>query len=857
MRHLNLTKRLFWIIAFFVISSNVIVTMYIYHKSEQLIEARAYSKAKTLQEYFMTMRAVYIQQFLSSKIELNDATVGFLPAHASTHISEELEINSTQGISIRNVSDRPRNPSNKAITIEENAIHYFNNNTQISDKIELIKEGDKEFYFFASPLRIEPYCLKCHGKREEVLPYIANRYTTAYDYKLGEIRGLTSIKIPKGFLFDEVIALFWQEALFNFLVMTILLSFMYIAIKELTKREAEQKQELERLVGQRTESLAQKSLELEKSYEHQKHLYSVLRTVADSNQILITTQTLDELLKQTALCLFSNDSFSHVKIGLWENNALRVKETCGFDEDFELNPLEQMVFDCNDALISTPSTKDIPTICREYMLKYHVTECYTTALKSDKFATVPLGVLSVWTTMPEGFSPEERAMIEELAGDIGFAVNSFLQKESILKLSFYDTLTNLANKTMLSDHARFAMSVSKKNKTYSGLIFMDLDNFKSINDLKGHSAGDKLLVMMSQRLDKLAHQNNMVSRFGGDEFAILVPNISSSLTESAKFVEEMAIAILVAMKEPFVIDKDPFYITVSIGITLFNEHDTIEKIMAHADSAMYVAKASGRDTIRFFDEDIQKTIEEKSFVLHQLRDSLDTKRFELYYQIQVNKEAKIIGVEALVRWQHSEKGLISPAYFIPLCEESGLIIPLGKWVLNEAIEQVVRWSEDKEKANWRVSINVSARQFEQENFVSLVEEAIFNTHINPSLIRLELTESLLIGDAQRALEKILQLKAIGVSLSVDDFGTGYSSLQYLKQLSVDELKIDQSFIRDFLTQKGDALIVEAIISIGKKFNMEVIAEGVETKEQFEKLQEMGCENFQGFYFGKPSLPQKL
>ena len=250
-------------------------------------------------------------------------------------------------------------------------------------------------------------------------------------------------------------------------------------------------------------------------------------------------------------------------------------------------------------------------------------------------------------------------------------------------------------------------------------------------------------------------------------------------------------------------------------------------------------------------------MEEKSLMLQELRDAIEGKEFELYYQVQVNKEAHIIGVEALIRWIHPKRGMVSPAAFIPLCEEIGLIVPLGQWVLEQAVRQVSLWQKDTQKSQWRISVNVSARQFEQENFVTLVKETIQRAHINPSLIRLELTESLLIGDTKSALEKITELKLFGISLSVDDFGTGYSSLQYLKELSVNELKIDQSFIWDFLHQKSDALIVEAIISIGTKFNMEVIAEGVETKEQFEMLKAMGCQNFQGYYFGKPLPPQEL
>ena len=852
MRQVNLTKRLFWIVTLLVLFANAFFVSYLYQQAEDLAKIRAYSKAKTLQDYFMSMRLVYHKQFLESGIDLNDSTIGFLPAHASTHISDEFLKRSRQGITIRNVSDRPRNPVNQADAVETKAIHYFNEHSNQDETMELIEENGKEFFFFAAPLRIHAYCLLCHGEKNEVLPYIAKRYDNAYGYKLGEVRGLTSIKILKSTLSDDVMELFLKEALFGLLVILGLLGFIYMAIKELTKRDVEQKKELEVLVLQRTKTLAQKSAELETSYEHQKHLYAVLRTVADSNQILITTQTLDELLYETAKCLFENESFAHVKIALYENETLHVKESFGFDEAYDVNIIEKAVFEHGGFRIMTPKSENLPSSCQLVLSQYHVSEAYITALKSDTFALKPLGVMSICTTMPNGFSIEERAMIEELAGDIGFAINSFRQKESILKLSYYDTLTNLANKVMLTEQMKRCINTNKQKNTYGALLFMDLDNFKSINDLKGHTAGDKLLVMMAHRLEDFTQEHDMVARFGGDEFALLLPSLSSSIEEAAKMAEERAMQILLATKEPFLIDAHLCYITVSIGIGLFDGNEDVATLLRHADSAMYTAKTDGRNTIRFFDPHIQKVMEEKSSMLQDLRDAIDSKQFTLFYQPQVDVDANIIGVEALIRLKKANGNLVSPLQFIPLCEESGLIIPLGSWVLNEAMAQVKYWENDPQKRTWRVSINVSTKQFEREDFVEGVRAALESIQIDPSLIRLELTESLLIRDSAKALAKIQELKMLGLSLSVDDFGTGYSSLQYLKHLNVDELKIDQSFVRDFLMNKSDALIVETIISIGKNFNMDIIAEGVETREQFEKLKSMGCHYFQGYYFGKPA-----
>ncbi|MDD2383726.1 MAG: EAL domain-containing protein [Sulfurospirillaceae bacterium] len=858
MRHLNLTKRLFWIIAFLVLLSNSLVTLYLYHKFETLSQNRAYSKAKTLQEYFVSMRYVYHKQFLSSGLDLNDSTIGFLPAHASSHISDEFKKHSTQNISIRNVSDNPRNEDNRADALEKQAIDYFTAHPNENDKMDIIKSPGKDFYFFAAPLRIEAYCLACHGKKSEVLPYIAKRYTNAYNYKLNDVRGITSIKIPVSLIFNEIIATFWQEIFFSWMVILCLLIIMYIAIKELTKNDVKQKKALEEAVEERTVKLEHKSIELEHAYEHQKHLYSILRTVADSNQILITSQTLNALLEKTALCLYSNDSFSHVKISLVQNNALHVIESYGFEEDKkEVNELEVYVFEHNTTLKFTEITPHMPESCKEKFIQRGITELYVTGLTSDKFSKSILGVLSVSTFLPGGFSQEERDMLEELAGDIGFAINSFLQKEDIIKLSYYDPLTKLANRTMLTEHVRMAIVAAKEKKSFGALLFMDLDNFKSINDLKGHSAGDTLLVLMAERLVRFSSQNSFIARFGGDEFAYLLPFAGNNSQEAVQNAETVAMQITVLLKEPFVLDNHPFYLTISIGISILNGTEQADTLLSRADSAMYAAKDAGKNTICFFDENIQKTMEEKSFLLHELRDAIDLQQFKLYYQKQVDSKGEPIGVEALVRWIHPQKGLVSPLSFIPLCEESGLMIPLGSWVINQAIAQAKIWQGDSEKAHWRISINVSVKQFAHENFVPFVKETLMHYGVKPQRICLEITESVLIGDIKLTLAKIMQLKDMGITFSIDDFGTGYSSLQYMKQLSLDELKIDQSFIRDLLVHKSDASIVETMLSIGQKLGIIVIAEGVETQEQFECLKAMGCLYFQGYLFSKPTTVEML
>ena len=857
MKYLNLTKKLYWVIALSVLFANTLVVFYLYHQFVYLAENRAYSNAKSLEDYFVSMRRVYHQQFLESGIDLNDSTVGFLPAHASALISTEFSKITHEGITIRNVSDRPRNEVNRADSLEAKAIEYFTLHSNAKEKMEQIEQNGKSFYFYTSPLRIESYCLACHGPRNEVIPYISKHYDTAYDYKLGDVRGITSIKIPASLVLNEIIGTFWKGVAFNGAILFLLLVLIYIAIKELTQQARQRREDLEILVVERTSSLQKTSIELQNTCALKEHLYSVLRTVADTNQILITAQTLEELLKNVASCLFANDSFAYVKIIVLEDNILHVKQSFGFEDDYSINELERYVFEHRSSLKVFKDSPFMTDECREKFIESGVTESYITVLSNNKIANNVLGVLHVCTYLSKGFSEEEHEMIEELAGDVGFAINSFLQKENILKLSYYDTLTNLANKIMLTEQIHHTINTCKKEGTFGALLFMDLDNFKSINDLKGYSAGDQLLITMAERLNTLAPLNSVVSRFGGDEFVLLISSLGNNIEETAKKAEKLAESIMIAVKEPFNIDNHPFHLTVSIGISILSAQDNVELLLSRADSAMYLAKKSGKNTICFFDDSIQRAIEQKSLMLLQLYEAIELKQFILHYQIQVNQNQQIEGVEALVRWMHPLKGFVPPLEFISLCEESGLIIPLGKWVLYQAIHQCVLWQSDEKKAYWRISVNVSAKQFQQDDFVAMVEEAIITTGVPAHLIRLELTENLLIGDFAKAMGKIKCLKSLGISLSIDDFGTGYSSLQYLKQLSLDELKIDQSFIKDCLTEKNDATIVETMLSIGEKLGIDVIAEGVETNEQFEYLKSLGCIYFQGYFFGKPCLPDAL
>ena len=434
------------------------------------------------------------------------------------------------------------------------------------------------------------------------------------------------------------------------------------------------------------------------------------------------------------------------------------------------------------------------------------------------------------------------------------------KEKEILRLAHYDSLTELPNRLLLKELLGHMIKRNMYNSYYGALLFIDLDHFKIVNDTKGHGIGDMVLIETAKRIQTISRQTDIVARLGGDEFVVAVEPLLTDKDSAITNISIMAKKILEELQKPYLIADNDFRLTASIGIVQFNDdYHSIDELMKFADSAMYNAKENGRNEYQFFDPKLQQMMEIKALLIERLRKSIHANVMFLYYQpqIMVVSRQQIVGVEALIRWNDPQHGMISPASFIPIAEECGLIIPLGEWILREAMQQLKRWESDSIKKEWRISFNVSFKQFETESFVSLLKSMVNEYKIISNKLRLELTESLLIKNTEVALDKINMLKDMGFSLSIDDFGTGYSSLSYLKQLPIDELKIDQSFIRDLVIDHNDFIIVETILSIGRKFNLEVIAEGVETHEQYEKLLSMGCKYFQGYLFGKPVKEEKL
>ena len=421
--------------------------------------------------------------------------------------------------------------------------------------------------------------------------------------------------------------------------------------------------------------------------------------------------------------------------------------------------------------------------------------------------------------------------------------------DEIKNLAFYDTLTHLPNRRMLMARLKQALATRSRN---GAVLFLDLDQFKSLNDTLGHDMGDVLLQQVAIRLSNCLRNNDTVARLGGDEFIILLEDLGEQSIEAAAQTEAIAEKLLNALNLPYQLGTYEHHSTASIGATLFSDHDTrLDTIIKHADIAMYQAKTDGRNTIRFHDPKMQEIIFNRVEMERELRQAIEQQQFQLYYQIQVDSLGRKLGAEALIRWKHPKRNMISPQQFIPLAEETGLILPIGQWVLETACAQLAVWQKNAYKKHFILSVNVSAKQLHQANFVTQVQEAIQHDGIDPTKLKLELTESMLVKDIDSIINKMNALSKIGVRFSLDDFGTGYSSLQYLKKLPLSQLKIDQSFVREIVVDESDLTIVSTIIAMAHSLNLEVIAEGVETEGQRQLLMNNDCLQFQGYLFGRP------
>ena len=443
----------------------------------------------------------------------------------------------------------------------------------------------------------------------------------------------------------------------------------------------------------------------------------------------------------------------------------------------------------------------------------------------------------------------------QLEGEHLVAVQDMSQRKAaedeINTLAYYDPLTRLPNRRLLRDRLQQALATSARHGSSGALLLLDLDNFKTLNETRGHECGDILLQQVAHRLRSCVHEDDTVARQGGDEFVVLLEDLSGNPQETAARSEEVGRRILAALRVPYELEGDAHHTSISMGITVFTGmRETVDELLKRADLALYQAKDAGRDTLRFYDPQMQAAVSARAALELDMRTGMASGQFELYYQPQIDN-GRITGAEALMRWRRPQGGFVSPAEFIPLAEDTGLILPLGEWALQNACDRLAQWASDPALADLSLAVNVSPREFHQENFVTQVLAALASSGADGRRLKLEMTEGLLLQDVEDTVQKMSQLKGYGVGFSLDDFGTGYSSLAYLKRLPLDQLKIDQSFVRDVLTDPNDAAIARTVVALGTSLGLRVIAEGVETEAQRDFLARNHCHAWQGYLLSPP------
>ena len=469
-------------------------------------------------------------------------------------------------------------------------------------------------------------------------------------------------------------------------------------------------------------------------------------------------------------------------------------------------------------------------------------------LESDKL----MGVLVHFIDHED--TEEEKVFLQRVADILSTGINHRSAEEKIKHMAYHDTLTGLPNRRLLIDRINQELMQERRRGTCGALLFVDLDGFKKVNDVFGHNIGDKILQKMANRICVELRKEDTVVRWGGDEFIIMLPVMSKKREVTVQKAYGVAEKLRQVMSQPFQIECREIQVTASIGIVLFpSDNENGEVLVNHSDTAMYQAKQKGRNRICFYQSELENAVEERRSLEKDLRQALFNNELTLFFQPQFDGNGRVVGAEALLRWHHPIRGQVCPADFIPIAEETGIILPIGHWVLCEACRHVRQWADEGLLNNGfrRLSFNASAKQFYEPNFIEQITAALEETGTDPCLLEVEVTESILMVDLQETIDTLKQLRQLGLALAIDDFGTGYSSLAYLSRLPVDKLKIDRSFVSDVHKYHHGAAIVGTIIALAKHLDLQTVAEGVETDEEFAFLRSKACEMYQGFFFEKP------
>ena len=603
-----------------------------------------------------------------------------------------------------------------------------------------------------------------------------------------------------------------------------------------------------------------------------RRLTQIYATLSQCNQAIVRCTNEAELFPKICRDAVNVGGMKMAWIGIIDGASNLIKPEASFGDGIEyLNEVKISVRDNNPAGLG-PAGRSIrenkPIWCQDFQ---HDPATVAWHEKGREFgwgasASLPLlrkgvviGALGLYADVANAFDEAAQNLLIEMATNISFALDNYCREvernaaeDKIQYLAFYDSLTDLPNRRLLMDRLQQALASCSRSGREGALLFIDLDKFKNINDTLGHDIGDALLQQVAQRLMSCIREGDTAARLGGDEFMVMLLDLNEQPIEAAAQSESIGEKILTVLSQPYQFERHAYRCTSSIGVTLFRDHQQgAEELMKQADIAMYQAKKAGRNSLRFFDRQMQESISARVSLESELHNAIEFQQFHLHYQIQVDSSYRPVGAEALIRWIHPVRGMVSPTQFIPLAEETGLILPIGLWVLETACAQLKAWQQEPLTRDLVLAVNVSAKQFRQPNFVDQVQAGLQRHAINPMLLKVELTEGMLIDNIEDTISTMNALNKIGIQISLDDFGTGYSSLQYLKRLPLNQLKIDQSFVRDIANDSSDIAIVRTILAMAQSLNIAVIAEGVETEVQRKLLINNGCTQYQGFLFGGP------
>ncbi len=780
-----------------------------YHRIYNTQKLIILNESQSLAEFISAFRQTYQDVFLRNHIDVDEKTIHLLPVKTTTEISNRFSQSVQGDVVIRTVSDRPRNADNMANDFELEMIDYFKKNPEETYKF-IQKES---VYYYTKPLLIKQSCLKCHGKREDAIPSIRDKYENAYDYKLGEIRGLLNIKVKERDFFAGMYDDFTNTLMGTIALYVVFLIIIYILIQKMRAKELEYTKELEIEIA-------------EKTYEIQKQ-----------------KDTFETLFEKSSdgILIIDNGKFVQCNEKIIEMLHYESKENLLNLHPSELSPEIQP-----DGRSSYEKAEEMMQLAMER--DGHQFEwVHRRANGEDFWADVSLTPITlngrkviyvIWRDISEKKSAQKKLME---------------QKDILYHQAHHDALTGLPNRILFNERLQKGIKEAKHQRTELALFFIDLDQFKQINDSLGHEVGDKVLKVVAERLKAKIRKKDTLARLGGDEFTIIIEKY-----KNVQMVSALAEKILKVLVQPIHIEGHTLYISCSIGISLYPQDDiNANNLLKYADAAMYKAKEEGRNNFQYYSAEMTELAYKRISMQASLRQALENEEFIVYYQPQIDgTNGKLIGMEALVRWQHPNMGLILPAKFIPLAEESGLIVEIDQWVMKTAMTQVERWYQEGLEPGV-LAVNLTLQHLRRDDFVQTLQKSIKKIGFQTKWLELEITEREVMKKHEEAIAKLQEIRNMGMGIAIDDFGTGHSSLAYIKHLPISKLKIDQSFMKGIPYLEEDTAIVKAIIALAKGLSIDIIAEGVETIEQKEFLLENGCTHIQGYYYGRPMLASEM